>query len=414
MSLSTISFGSLGLTSKRDEFCFDDMTDAELQQELENIADSNLLLRLENDVFERYLARKEPDSLQTIAQLLETAKRMQKIASQYNRTASPIISTRGSLANIYDKDVVSVGSIHSRGSRYVTPSILMDKAPRGGAKISYAYRIEMVNTEIRELQKILKNLEQTSKRKKVYLRAQVEENEISILEICKIKEEFENNVVQKSIKRKIPAEKFIRCYDRHFTIVHSSLACRFVEEWLKATNTAIERVKLKMTSVKSQIRKVRMQLEQRKALGEALRTIDFEQLGIENQDCMQKIEEKNRYLLQMKRIAVAFDTGHYSIALTRHKGKLDDLISTMNKVRDQIVSKKLEMKKLRSKQAALKIEIEKEREQLKSMTMLIDEFEVPDVIDFIKMRVELEQLRRMHKLLSRQRKIQQIMLKSNR
>ncbi|XP_067207927.1 cilia- and flagella-associated protein 263 [Linepithema humile] len=392
MSLSTISFGSLGLTSKRDEFCFDDMTDAELQQELENIADSNLLLRLENDVFERYLARKEPDSLQTIAQLLETAKRMQKIASQYNRTASPIISTRGSLANIYDKDVVSVGSIHSRGSRYVTPSILMDKAPRGGAKISYAYRIEMVNTEIRELQKILKNLEQTSKRKKVYLRAQVEENEISILEICKIKEEFENNVVQKSIKRKIPAEKFIR----------------FVEEWLKATNTAIERVKLKMTSVKSQIRKVRMQLEQRKALGEALRTIDFEQLGIENQDCMQKIEEKNRYLLQMKRIA-----GHYSIALTRHKGKLDDLMSTMNKVRDQIVSKKLEMKKLRSKQAALKIEIEKEREQLKSMTMLIDEFEVPDVIDFIKMRVELEQLRRMHKLLSRQRKIQQIMLKSN-
>lgn len=41
------------------------MTDAELQQELENINDANLLLRLENDVFERYLARKEPESLQS-------------------------------------------------------------------------------------------------------------------------------------------------------------------------------------------------------------------------------------------------------------------------------------------------------------------------------------------------------------
>lgn len=78
----------------------------------------------------------------------------------------------------------------------------------------------MVNTEIRELQKTLKNLEQTSKKKKVYLQAQVEENEISILEICKIKEEFENSVVQANIKRKISAEKFIRCDNRHFTIVH--------------------------------------------------------------------------------------------------------------------------------------------------------------------------------------------------
>lgn len=87
------------------------------------------------------------------------------------------------------------------------------------------------------------------------------------------------------------------------TTTEANLTCRFVEELLKATNTAIERVKLKMASIKSQIRKVRMQLEQRKALGEALRAIDFEQLSIENQDCMRKIEEKNRHLLRMKKIA---------------------------------------------------------------------------------------------------------------
>lgn len=86
-------------------------------------------------------------------------------------------------------------------------------------------------------------------------------------------------------------------------MTEARLTCRFVEEWLKATNIAIERVKLKMTGVKSQIRKVRMQLEHSKTLGEALRTIDFEQLSIENQDCMRKIEEKNRHLLQMKKIA---------------------------------------------------------------------------------------------------------------
>jgi len=41
------------------------MTEAELRQVLENIVYSNLFLRLENDIFERYLARRDPESLQS-------------------------------------------------------------------------------------------------------------------------------------------------------------------------------------------------------------------------------------------------------------------------------------------------------------------------------------------------------------
>lgn len=86
--------------------------------------------------------------------------------------------------------------------------------------------------------------------------------------------------------------------------------------------------------------------------------------------------------------------GRYSVALTRHKGKLDDLTFSMNKVRDQIVFKKLEMKKVRSKQAALRIEIEREKKQLKSMTMLIDDFEVYNVlcIFFVQLHIVLVKL----------------------
>lgn len=82
----------------------------------------------------------------------------------------------------------------------------------------------MANTEIRELQKGLEKLEQTSTKKKTYLRARMEENQISSREICKNREEFEENVVQKgidSITGKIPAEKFIRCYNQFTIILHS-------------------------------------------------------------------------------------------------------------------------------------------------------------------------------------------------
>jgi len=80
----------------------------------------------------------------------------------------------------------------------------------------------MVNIEIRELQKKLKKIEQISIKKKIYLQARIEENQISICEIFKNREEFEENVVRKgidSITGKIPAEKFIRCYDKHLTVI---------------------------------------------------------------------------------------------------------------------------------------------------------------------------------------------------
>ncbi|XP_028046035.1 uncharacterized protein LOC114254287 [Monomorium pharaonis] len=173
-----------------------------------------------------------------MAQILETAKRLQKIAPQHGR-ASPVMSVTGSLVNDRDKDSVSIASVRS-GSRHVTPSLLTARAPTGRTKfvrynfchnfflfsynydylllncrITYMVRIEMTNIEIRELQMELEKLEQSSKKKKIYLRARMEENHINIRETCKTREEFEQNVVQKgadSITGKIPAEKFIRCY----------------------------------------------------------------------------------------------------------------------------------------------------------------------------------------------------------
>ncbi|XP_072762278.1 cilia- and flagella-associated protein 263-like [Anoplolepis gracilipes] len=389
LSIATI------LTPKQDELCYyEDMTEAELRQALENIARSNLLLKLENDVYERYLARRDPENLQTIAQILETAKRVQRIASQHPGT-SPVMSISGSLTNVYDRDTESVSSIQS-GSRRVSPTLLTTRAPRAGSKLTYACRIEMVNTEIREVQKELIKLEQTSAKRKIYLRAQMEENEMSIRETCKAREEFEENVVLKgvdSITGKIPAEKFIR----------------FIEEWLKIADITVEQIRLKMTTIKTQIRKVKLQLQHRKELGEALRAVDFEQLNIENQVCIREIDEKNRYLLKMKKIV-----GRYSIALTKHKEKLGSLMSIVDEIRNKIAFKKQEILKLQSEKVAMEVEIKRTEKQLKSVMTLLEDFEIPDVIEFIKMRIELQELRRIHKQLSRQRNIQLLKLNSSR
>lgn len=73
---------------------------------------------------------------------------------------------------------------------------------------------------------------------------------------------------------------------------------------------------------------------------------------------------------------VEFGTGRCSIALSKHKKKVDGLTLTMNEVRNKIVSKRQEIVKLQSEQIATNVEIEEAEKQLKSIMELLDEFEV--------------------------------------
>lgn len=85
--------------------------------------------------------------------------------------------------------------------------------------------------------------------------------------------------------------------------ISTSLIRRFIEEYLKTVDTLIERIRLKTMTTKIQKRKAKQQLKHRQELGEALRAIDFEQLNIENQDCIRKIDEKTQHMLEIKKIA---------------------------------------------------------------------------------------------------------------
>ncbi|KAL0119025.1 hypothetical protein PUN28_009569 [Cardiocondyla obscurior] len=108
----------------------------------------------------------------------------------------------------------------------------------------------------------------------------------------------------------------------------------------------------------------------------------------------------------MKKIA-----GRYSIALSKHKEKVEGLILTMNEVKTKIVSKSQELVKLQSEQIATKAEIKKTEKRIKSMTVLMNKFKVPNAVEFIKMRMKLQELQRIRKQLSRQRDIQRAAIK---
>lgn len=90
-------------------------------------------------------------------------------------------------------------------------------------RIPYAHRIKIVNTVIQQLSKEVTEVERKSAIRKLYLQAQVRENENSIRETLETRERFERDVVEKgvdSITGKIPAEKFIRCHNNYPMILY--------------------------------------------------------------------------------------------------------------------------------------------------------------------------------------------------
>merc|ERR1719350_1076301 len=75
---------------------------------------------------------------------------------------------------------------------------------------------------------------------------------------------------------------------------------RYFEDKLRSRDTLIEKLRLKNSTLKVQKRKLMLQLKQKEEMGEVLHEVDFNQLKIENQQYLEKIDEKNQDLLRLK------------------------------------------------------------------------------------------------------------------
>ena len=84
------------------------------------------------------------------------------------------------------------------------------------------------------------------------------------------------------------------------TQISLSSDARFMEEKLRQKDTMIEKLRLKNSTIKAQISKMEHMLAHKEELGEVLHLVDFDQLKIENQQYLEKIEERNQDLLRLK------------------------------------------------------------------------------------------------------------------
>jgi len=219
------------------------------------------------------------------------------------------------------------------------------------------------------------------------LRAQMEETDVRIAEIKKDAYEFKRDIVT-------GAENF----RTGKTIAEK--AVRYMEEKLRAKGALAEKLRVKNMTLKSHIQKMEGQLQQKEDMGEVLHVIDFDQLKIENQQYLEKIEERNNELLRLK-----LTTGNTVQVLNTLKHKLNNLTSESEWLKRETASRKEALAKIVDEISR----VEQEKEQAARLERKLrreteSDSKMPQVLDYVQQKAEMHELER--QLASWERKVE--------
>ncbi|KAL3137941.1 hypothetical protein ABBQ38_005188 [Trebouxia sp. C0009 RCD-2024] len=184
---------------------------------------------------------------------------------------------------------------------------------RGGGKkeewhgLSLEEKNEIVSTEIEVYQAAIERAQEAGERECMEVATMLSEVDRRVAETKKDMYEFKRDVIvgAENVRTgKTMAEKMLK----------------IMEERLKEKAAVTEKLHSKNHALKVQVRKTEQQLHQKEDMGEVLHVVDFDQLKIENQQYLDRIEERNTELLRLKAT-----TGKAVQVLADHKASLATL-----------------------------------------------------------------------------------------
>lgn len=211
------------------------------------------------------------------------------------------------------------------------------------------------------------------------LRASMEETDIRISEIKKDAYEFKRDIVigaESARTGKTVAEKVVR----------------YMDEKIRSKGAAAEKLRLKNSQLKAQVAKLEGQLQQKEDMGEVLHVIDFDQLKIENQQYLEKIEERNNELLRLK-----LTTGNTIHVLNDIKQKLGTMNEESEWLKGETGSRREMLAKLNDE--VKRVEQERERaarleRKAKREVPVQETSKMPQVLEYVQQKAEAFELQK--------------------
>ncbi|KAL1516677.1 hypothetical protein ABEB36_000558 [Hypothenemus hampei] len=343
----------------------DELTDQQVIDLIQELETQNRHLQLENRLFESFLKENDPLSLEGLDEIMD------------------FLLSKGSISS---KDPMD------KKLRLDSYTSITSIAQGKGAKVNLVQKTEMVMKAMEESQASMEKFLKKCHVIKRNLKSELQEFAIRESEIKDATDIFQYSVVTQGVDKltqRIPAEKFIR----------------YMDEWLKSAQLQIEKLRLRIATLKVQYKKVSQQLIQRRKLGENVHAVDFDQVEIENKHFVEKIEQKNLHLIELKKM-----NGGANLVLSIHKKFLQKQQEDFNMLKEEIDEKNRQItvtdKECEQAEEELQIELGK----YKNCKKLKNRYTVPEVLDYVRLKAKLDEGRKNIKIWSRRKKIQEIAL----
>lgn len=273
----------------------------------------------------------------------------------------------------YEKKSMELGADDDNKNKKKKNKGLVVKALTAEQKVEVANAIhEELLTEIESNRRNAEKMIDT-------LRAVLEETEIRIGELKREAYEFKREVVvgaENARTGKIMAER----------------VTRYFEDKLKQVDAVIEKLRLKNSTLKSQINKIETQLAQKEEIGDSLHYIDFHQLQIENKQYVVKIEERNEELLLVK-----LSAGKTIQVLNDYKKRLKDKLDEAEWLKSEVTSKTALLSKLEKEDNRVSKDVKTEQRSRNRLVQQIEEAAaMPNIEDYIMQKREMYELQSTH------------------
>ncbi|XP_063169054.1 coiled-coil domain-containing protein 113 [Candoia aspera] len=251
----------------------------------------------------------------------------------------------------------------------------------------------------RDLEETKEDIQRTKKNSERILQnylAILEEADIRMVEIKKAMMEFDKDIVKTITKKK-------------GSVIASDKVLRYMEDRIRSRDVMKEKIRLKNDSLKVQKKKMQMQLKQKEELGEALHEVDFQQLKIENAQFLEKIDERNQDLLQLK-----LTVGNALQILNFYKKKLQHATTFAAYLVKDIAQRKESLDKIARE--AILVEEEWEMAEIlnKKLRRQLAEYKVPPVLSYVHEKMAVYELENTLKIWERKVEIAEMVLQSYR
>ncbi|CAH1114050.1 unnamed protein product [Psylliodes chrysocephalus] len=362
------------------------MSDQELIDYANELEVSIRYLEVENEIFWVFLEKYSPQALEGLEQKIMSAtiaaiKRAPSGTTKINSKSS----SDSSLTSLTRKKSSIVESMPS------ITNLIEGKGP----KINLSTKTDMVTRTLEQAQAAHDDFIKKALRTKRNLKSELEEFVIRETDLKYARNQFEYNIVINGVEKltgKIPAEKWLR----------------YMDEWLRGSMLAMEKLRLRIAALKSQYKKLTKTYIQRKELGANVHTVDFDQLEIANKHLLIKIDQKQVHLVELKKM-----NGGANLVLSKHKKILLQQQIDFNKLRKDIEAKEQQIDELEEEF----VKVEEERNIARSKFEYFKKFKsshrVPDIVEYVVLKKEIDEINKNIKIWQRRKNIQEISLNAS-